>query len=91
MSRLMTMVIVLTLAGVTTTIAQNANSSSGRMQWPSGSGSGASAIAPPAPVGHRQPTRADISTVEPKNGGLLGPDEAEKELDRKIKNICRGC
>lgn len=91
MSRLITMVIVLTLAGVTTTIAQSDKSSSGKMQWPSGSGSGASTIMPQAPVGHRQPTRADVAPIDSKNGGLLGPDEAEKELDRKIKNICRGC
>jgi hypothetical protein len=44
-----------------------------------------------APIGHRQPRRADV----PSEKGLSNPtDPVNKEdalLDRKIKSICRGC
>jgi hypothetical protein len=44
-----------------------------------------------APVGHRQPKVGDL----PDEKNLRSPsDQANKEdaeLDRKIKNICRGC
>ncbi|MBI3700594.1 MAG: hypothetical protein HY242_09165 [Afipia sp.] len=40
-----------------------------------------------APVGHRQPTAADVGN--PQNPAELSPEE--KALDRKIKSICRGC
>ncbi|MBR1220319.1 hypothetical protein JQ557_20125 [Bradyrhizobium sp. U87765 SZCCT0131] len=47
---------------------------------------------PQAPVGHRQPTKAAIDSAESKDKrGLLGADADDKALDRKIKNICRGC
>ena len=43
-----------------------------------------------APVGHRQPRVADFADVKSDN-----PNDAvakdELALDRKIKNICRGC
>jgi hypothetical protein len=40
-----------------------------------------------APVGHRQPTAADVGNE--KNAADLSPED--KALDRKIKSICRGC
>lgn len=41
-----------------------------------------------APVGHRQPTQADVGN----NSGADAVKSAEdRELDRKIKNICKGC
>ncbi|MEW6767625.1 MAG: hypothetical protein AB1342_06280 [Pseudomonadota bacterium] len=40
-----------------------------------------------APVGHRQPTAADVGNQQ--NPADLSPEE--KALDRKIKSICRGC
>ncbi|MBI5261668.1 MAG: hypothetical protein HY852_07605 [Bradyrhizobium sp.] len=44
-----------------------------------------------APVGHRQPRAADV----PSEKNLSDPNSpANKEdaaLDRKIRNICRGC
>ena len=86
MSRLMTAIFILSLASGSAAIAQN-NTGGGTMaRTPSG--------IPQAPVGHRQPTKADVSSAESKdNRGLLGAgaDAADKELDRKIKNICRGC
>jgi hypothetical protein len=62
------------------------------------SGTGASSRsgvgAPPAPVGHRQPTRSSVSgagvdtAAPPKE---LPGDIEDKALDRKIRSICRGC
>lgn len=40
-----------------------------------------------APVGHRQPTPAEVGKAD----GNLNPSAADKELDRKIKSICKGC
>jgi hypothetical protein len=40
-----------------------------------------------APVGHRQPTVADVGSE--KNAIDLSAED--KALDRKIKSICRGC
>ncbi|WP_315832531.1 hypothetical protein [Bradyrhizobium prioriisuperbiae] len=82
MSRLITAIFILSLASGGAAIAQ------------SGGTSAKSGGLPQAPVGHRQPTKADVSKAESKdNRGLLGADAAaaDKELDRKIKNICRGC
>jgi hypothetical protein len=63
-----------------------------------GSGTGSSASkssggVPQAPVGHRQPTKAEVSGGGSQNSnGLLGAAAADdKELDRKIKSICKGC
>jgi hypothetical protein len=41
-----------------------------------------------APVGHRQPSQADVGS---KENNISQQDLLDKELDRKIKNICRGC
>lgn len=41
-----------------------------------------------APVGHRQPTAADVG----KDPGADAARSAEdRELDRKIRSICKGC
>lgn len=42
-----------------------------------------------APVGHRQPTVADVGTE--KNSSATDLSAEDKALDRKIKGICRGC
>ena len=55
------------------------------------SGGATSGSVPPAPVGHRQPRVSDV----PSEKNLSDPnDPLSKEnqaLDKKIKNICRGC
>jgi hypothetical protein len=80
MSRLITTIVILSLLGGTAAIAQN-----------SGANGKSSASIPQAPVGHRQPTKADVSGADAKDKGLLGADADDKALDRKIKSICRGC
>jgi len=42
-----------------------------------------------APVGHRQPTAADVAKAEPPT---LDPtqEKSQRELDKKLQ-ICRGC
>jgi hypothetical protein len=45
---------------------------------------------PAAPVGHRQPRPGDL----PPETGKNNPDRVDaqdRELDRMIKNICKGC
>ncbi|QUS39890.1 hypothetical protein RPMA_14370 [Tardiphaga alba] len=45
---------------------------------------------PDAPIGHRQPRPADL----PPETGKNNPDRIDaqdRELDRMIKNICKGC
>lgn len=85
MSRLITAIFILSLASGSAAIAQNNTG---------GTSAKSSGGIPQAPVGHRQPTKADVSAAESKDRGLLGAGAdaaADKELDRKIKNICRGC
>ena len=44
-----------------------------------------------APTGHRQPKASDL----PADPGTTSSDEAmkqmDRELDKKLKSICRGC
>jgi hypothetical protein len=40
-----------------------------------------------APIGHRQPRRADV----PDTSGKADTSPEDRALDRKIKSICRGC
>lgn len=71
---------LLVLIGAPTAIAQTGTGSSG---------AGKSGGLPQAPIGHRQPTRADVP-----NEKNLASDPISKEdaiLDKKIKSICRGC
>jgi hypothetical protein len=45
---------------------------------------------PPAPIGHRQPRPGDLPPETGKNDpGRIDPQD--RELDRMIKNICKGC
>jgi hypothetical protein len=49
---------------------------------------------PPAPVGHRQPTAKTVpSSAYNDTQDKLAKDNAKENaiLDRKMKNICRGC
>lgn len=43
-----------------------------------------------APVGHRQPRRADVPQHEAGSAGELQQRQVDRELDRKLI-ICRGC
>ncbi len=45
---------------------------------------------PEAPIGHRQPRPSDLPPETGKNDpGRI--DAQDRELDRMIKNICKGC
>ena len=53
--------------------------------------SGTAAKIPQAPVGHRQPTAADVPPrTEPKDPDDLAREQRDRELDAKIQ-FCRGC
>ena len=45
---------------------------------------------PRAPIGHRQPTAADIPKNVPKDAADLEREKRDRELDAKLQ-ICRGC
>lgn len=52
--------------------------------------SGGAGNVPEAPVGHRQPTPGNLPPETGKNDpGQI--DAQDKQLDRMIKNICKGC
>jgi hypothetical protein len=45
-----------------------------------------------APVGHRQVRPADLPKAEQaEDTSTSGTSKEDRELDRKIKGICRGC
>jgi len=45
-----------------------------------------------APVGHRQVRPSDLPKAEQaEENSMSGPTKEDRELDRKIKSICRGC
>jgi len=62
-----------------TTTGSNAQAPAGAAAGNTGSGA--------APVGHRQPRRADVPDAMEK--AERTPED--RALDRKIKSICRGC
>lgn len=67
----------------TAVLAQgNAGSTSG------GTSAGTGTTTVIAPVGHRQPKRGDVPEVA---ADQARNDAADRELDRKIRSICRGC
>ncbi|BAM89742.1 signal peptide [Bradyrhizobium oligotrophicum S58] len=45
-----------------------------------------------APVGHRQVRPSDLPKAEQaEDSSMSGASKEDRELDRKIKSICRGC
>jgi hypothetical protein len=45
---------------------------------------------PDAPIGHRQPTRGTVPS-ETGNNNPANIDAQDRQLDRMIKGICKGC
>ncbi len=54
------------------------------------SGAPTQSAVPRAPVGHRQPTTADIPKDLPKDPAEAERHKRDRELDAKLR-ICRGC
>src|SRR5689334_3727710 len=44
---------------------------------------------PEAPIGHRQPTASDVPEQRTRADEML--DKINRDLDKKLKSICRGC
>ena len=42
-----------------------------------------------APVGHRQPTRSEVADERTPTDKML--DQINRDLDKKLRSICRGC
>ena len=63
----------------------------GSSSMPKNSGGGGGGGVIQAPVGHRQPRVSDV----PSEKNLSDPNDPlskeNRDLDRKIKSICRGC
>jgi len=75
---------LLMLAADGAALAQSGSSSSG-------AGSKGSASSQ-APVGHRQVRPSDLPKAEQaEENSMSGMTKEDRELDRKIKSICRGC
>ena len=53
-------------------------------------GSGPTSRMPEAPIGHRQPTVADVAVAAPQSGAEIAQNRRDKALDKKLQ-ICRGC
>lgn len=76
---------LLMLAAGGAALAQSGGSSSG------GAGS-KSGVSSQAPVGHRQVRPSDLPKAEQaEDNSMSGASKEDRELDRKIKSICRGC
>ena len=63
---------------------------SGENDWQRSLGSPAQSTVPRAPVGHRQPTAADVPQDLPKDAADAERVKRDRELDAKLR-ICRGC
>lgn len=77
-------VAAMALAFLTPSAFAQSTSSSTRTISPTGSSSAAGN----APVGHRQPTAADVDKDSTTGFERSAEDRA---LDRKLKSICKGC
>jgi len=73
------------LAALLAVVAAPAFAQSGK------SGSKHSGSVPQAPVGHRQPRAADVPDEKNLNNASDPMSKENKDLDKKIKSICRGC
>lgn len=86
MKRTIGLVALMVLLGGTVAVAQSGRNNNGLSTGQTINGG-----IPEAPIGHRQPRAGDV----PSEKGLNNPDDPmNKEdavLDKKIKNICRGC
>lgn len=83
MRKLFIIAVGLVLASTSLTFAQTSRKSVTVPEAPAASG------VPEAPVGHRQPRRDAVPSSD-NNGGYQESAE-DKEVNRKIKSICRGC
>lgn len=77
--------IVMSFAGLVSTAALAQSSTGPTSGGASATGTGSTIT---APVGHRQPRRSDVPEI---SADQARNDAADRELDRKIRSICRGC
>lgn len=77
--------IVMSFAGLVSTAALAQSSTGPTSGGTSATGTGSTIT---APVGHRQPRRSDVPEI---SADQARNDAADRELDRKIRSICRGC
>jgi hypothetical protein len=63
----------------------------GTSSVPKNSGGGGGGGVIQAPVGHRQPRVSDVPSEKNLNDPNDPLSKENRDLDRKIKSICRGC
>jgi len=63
----------------------------GSSSVPKNSGGGGGGGVIQAPVGHRQPRVSDVPSEKNLNDPNDPLSKENRDLDRKIKSICRGC
>lgn len=82
--------VVFSVLGMSVALAQNTapGVTTGAGSSASSSSSSSKGGVLPAPIGHRQPKASDVPANAENNYSESAQD---KELDRKIKSICRGC
>lgn len=90
MRKLIPVMMAFSMFGISVALAQNTapGMTTGAGSSSNSSSSSSKAAVPPAPVGHRQP-RANEVPAAAENA--YSESAQDKELDRKIKSICRGC
>ena len=71
------------VAALVAVIAAPAFAQSGR--------SGSKGHVPQAPIGHRQPRAADVPDEKNLSNASDPMSKENRNLDKKIKSICRGC
>ncbi len=91
MKKLIATVACLTLLGASQAVAQDStrNAPPASVKRAQQGDQPRPAAAVDAPVGHRQPRAGDVPETGPNDPGKI--DAQDKELDRMIKGICKGC
>lgn len=92
MPKIVTTTAMLILAGVTGAVAQAGLGGQPVIVQPGAAYSNETTVPPVAPaLRQRQPRRSDLSAPAEQTAAQSTVDPEEAALDRKIRNICRGC
>lgn len=92
MPKIVTTTAMLILAGITGAVAQAGVSGQPVIVQPGAAYTTEPTVSPGGPaLRQRQPRRGDLSSSAEQTAVQSSVDPAEAALDRKIRNICRGC
>lgn len=92
MPKIVTTTAMLILAGVTGAVAQAGVGGQPAIVQPGAAYTNETTVSPAAPaLRQRQPRRSDMLAPTEHTAAQSTVDPDEAALDRKIRNICRGC